>query len=82
MGEQADYLIDQGMDACWGLDEWEDYEDTPAYISVYISVKKCKKPTGPGNCPICKGPTKKKLGKFGEFYGCILFPKCKGSRGI
>ncbi len=41
-----------------------------------------KKPSGPGNCPICSASTILKQGKFGNFYGCAKFPKCKGSRNI
>ena len=37
---------------------------------------------GAGPCPKCKGPTTLKKGKFGEFYGCCAFPKCRGSRAI
>lgn len=39
-----------------------------------------RKPSGPGNCPNCGGPTKLVTGRFGQFYGCCKFPKCKGSR--
>jgi len=29
-------------------------------------------------CPLCKGPTGKRKGKSGEFYGCIRYPACTG----
>jgi len=32
------------------------------------------------DCPICKGPMKKRAGKFGHFFGCVAYPKCKGLR--
>ena len=33
-------------------------------------------------CPLCGGPMHKVKGKFGTFYGCNKFPKCKGSRNF
>lgn len=33
--------------------------------------------TGP-LCPTCDSPTKKRNGKYGEFFGCINFPSCRG----
>jgi len=29
-------------------------------------------------CPICKGGTKLRHGRFGPFLGCVDYPKCKG----
>lgn len=29
-------------------------------------------------CPLCKGPTKKRKGKNGDFWGCIRYPECNG----
>ena len=29
------------------------------------------------NCPNCGGELIKRTGKYGEFYGCRNFPKCK-----
>ena len=40
------------------------------------------KPTGPGGCPVCGAETTLRDGRFGNFYGCPNFPKCKGSRNI
>jgi len=31
-------------------------------------------------CPLCKGPMRLKTGKFGEFWSCMNFPSCKGTR--
>ena len=39
-----------------------------------------EKISGPGKCPKCGADTVLKTGKFGEFYGCVSFPKCHGSR--
>ncbi|MGQ9477220.1 MAG: type I DNA topoisomerase [Candidatus Bipolaricaulia bacterium] len=30
-------------------------------------------------CPICGGPMQLREGKFGRFYGCKDYPKCKGT---
>lgn len=29
-------------------------------------------------CPVCKGPTRKRKGKNGDFWGCIRYPDCNG----
>lgn len=29
-------------------------------------------------CPVCKGPTRKRKGKNGDFWGCIHYPDCNG----
>ncbi|EAP9281561.1 DNA topoisomerase III, partial [Salmonella enterica] len=29
-------------------------------------------------CPVCKGPTRKRKGKNGDFWGCIRYPECSG----
>ncbi|EIX9082289.1 DNA topoisomerase III [Klebsiella aerogenes] len=34
-------------------------------------------PVGPP-CPICKGLTRKRKGRKGDFWGCIKYPDCKG----
>lgn len=33
-------------------------------------------------CPKCGGQMKLREGKFGKFWGCSDFPKCKGSRKV
>lgn len=45
-------------------------------------VRSNKKPSGVGSCPLCGSDTTLKEGKFGAFWGCIKFPKCKGSRNV
>jgi len=32
------------------------------------------------NCPACKGPMVLKKGRYGEFWSCLEYPKCKGTR--
>lgn len=34
------------------------------------------------NCPICKGKIKKVDGKYGKFYGCLNYPKCRYTKSI
>ena len=31
-------------------------------------------------CPVCGSPMRRRSGKFGEFWSCTQFPKCKGTR--
>lgn len=33
-------------------------------------------------CPYCKSDLVKRTGKFGEFYGCKNYPKCKFTQKI
>lgn len=37
-------------------------------------------PSGPGLCPLCGNCTHLTTGKYGAFWGCDAYPKCKGSR--
>jgi hypothetical protein len=34
------------------------------------------------SCPTCGGPMKLRSGKFGEFWSCMKFPACKGTRNV
>lgn len=31
------------------------------------------------DCPKCHGPMVKRSGKYGDFYGCLTYPKCDGT---
>ena len=31
------------------------------------------------SCPICSSPTRLRTGEFGQFYGCVRYPKCPGT---
>lgn len=70
MGEMADYYLDLAFDD----------EDLTCYYAS--RMRSAKRLSGPGKCPICDGETTLKDGKFGKFYGCNNFPKCKGSRNF
>jgi hypothetical protein len=39
-----------------------------------------KSPAIVPNCPKCGDLMKKRTGKFGEFWGCVNYPECKGTR--
>lgn len=32
------------------------------------------------SCPLCGGPMQLRSGKFGEFWGCLNYPDCRGTR--
>jgi len=34
----------------------------------------------PPTCPQCGGPMQLRSGKFGEFWGCLRYPDCRGTR--
>ena len=61
---------------------YDDFESYAMYCNdeAFIHKNKQRKPSGRGNCPVCGAATHKVSGKFGEFYGCDNFPKCKGNR--
>lgn len=87
MGDMADFTNDN---------IWTEVEHAEEFCNEPLSVQyeeglideagapvasfNSKKPGGPGPCPICKGTTSLREGKFGKFYGCNGFPTCKGSR--
>lgn len=33
-------------------------------------------------CPKCRGPMQLKKGKFGDFWSCMNYPDCRGSRNV
>jgi len=35
-----------------------------------------------GKCPVCGNLLVKRNGKYGEFYGCKDFPRCRYARNI
>ncbi|MFA6524934.1 MAG: topoisomerase DNA-binding C4 zinc finger domain-containing protein [Patescibacteria group bacterium] len=34
------------------------------------------------NCPLCGNALVERSGKFGSFYGCSIYPKCKYTKNI
>jgi hypothetical protein len=33
-------------------------------------------------CPTCNGPMRRRNGKFGEFWSCMNYPNCRGTRNV
>jgi hypothetical protein len=33
-------------------------------------------------CPKCRGPMQLKKGRFGDFWSCMNYPDCRGSRNV
>jgi DNA topoisomerase-1 len=57
-----------------------------AYADQKLLVKEAPPSEGPAEvaepglrCPVCGGPMVLRQGKFGRFYGCKDYPKCKGT---
>jgi hypothetical protein len=44
-----------------------------------VEVTTAGRPGSP-NCPRCGGPMRMRTGKFGDFWSCIEFPECRGTR--
>jgi ssDNA-binding Zn-finger/Zn-ribbon topoisomerase 1 len=80
MGDMADFSLDNLYDFDEVYCNGEIDEETNEVIKSPFMYE--QKVHGPGNCPICKGLTHLINGKYGLFYGCNNFPKCKGRRGI
>jgi hypothetical protein len=36
----------------------------------------------PPKCPTCHGEMSRRTGRYGDFYGCKSYPKCKGTINI
>ena len=68
MGDMADYYMDNWLD-----EEEEGGEEGGSFYPIKLQ-------RGPGTCPKCGAETEMKSGKYGAFFGCSRFPKCKGSR--
>jgi len=94
MGDMADFAL-EGIEAEYEHYEKYKYADIGTQYdeglideqgalignpSSYPARSSPKKPCGPGECPICASSTVLRDGKFGSFWGCTDFPKCKGSR--
>lgn len=38
--------------------------------------------TGTPTCPRCSSPMRRRSGRYGQFWGCSRYPRCKGTRNI
>lgn len=85
MGDMADYALDQMMDLdevyCQSLEYGIDTdEEGDPILSPFHHEPGSRKQFGLGPCPNCGGKTIIREGPYGFFYGCIKFPKCRGTR--
>ena len=60
-----------------GLDTAKDWEGTATRPAV--AVEDPPPSTGP-TCPKCRGHMVLREGRYGSFYGCADYPKCRGTR--
>lgn len=42
--------------------------------------ERAKGPVPGLKCPLCGGPMVARSGRYGDFYGCASYPRCKGTR--
>ena len=95
MGEMADLAIQYGMDDEEHYEAFKDADVATQYEEGLIDERGVRignpnftpyergpqGPHGSGDCPKCHGPTTKREGRYGTFYGCVNYPQCNGSRG-
>lgn len=97
-GEFADYALDEMMDVVDEQQRWAGVDplEMPEHVreSLYNYDGSMipfvfshqphfrSKPSGPGACPKCGGPTTIKTNRQLNipFYGCCDWPNCNGSR--
>jgi hypothetical protein len=60
--------------------EWCKYRERTRLIGVSDGSPGME-PSTP-ECPQCGGPMQLKRGRFGEFWSCLKFPDCKGTRNV
>ena len=54
---------------------WAERETHKQEVTEYRhTLEECSKQK---LCPYCKAPLVLRKGKYGEFYGCINYPKCR-----
>ncbi len=61
---------------------YEDFEKTLKQKEKEIPHKKLTYEKTRQKCPQCKSPIVIKLGRYGKFYACSNFPKCKYTKTI
>lgn len=97
MGDMADFALEAACDEDEHFMKYQDAPMETQYeeglIDEYgalignpyntpVRVTQFTKASGPGECPRCGSDTIHKHGRFGSFYGCTEFPKCRGSRKV
>jgi len=97
MGDMADMALDNAFNDMENFDRYsesslqEQYENGlideygatigKPYSTPSTFTPAPKGPHGEGYCHECGSSTVERHGRYGKFYGCSTFPKCKGSRG-
>jgi len=61
---------------------YEPFEENLKKKEKEISKKDIAEEKTDKVCPLCGAPVIKKLGKFGRFYACSNFPKCKYTESL
>ena len=56
---------------------YEPFEENLKKKEEELSKKEIAEEKTDKTCPLCEAPVIIKLGKFGRFYACSNFPKCK-----
>ena len=80
MGEMADYVIGCGFEDLDG-GYWDNEEfDDPLMYSSKEPFYPIRLDRGPGICPKCGAQLIEKNGRYGLFWGCPQFPRCKYAR--
>lgn len=75
-GEFTTHTANTGVcKECYDKDDYTPVESTREKPTL-------AKPYNPTICPECGGKLKTKSGKYGMFYGCSNYPKCKYTRRI
>jgi hypothetical protein len=64
--------------------DWCRYLETTHQISAGAgeSEDTAEAITPPPSCPQCGGPMRMRTGRYGNFWSCIKYPECKGTRNI
>lgn len=78
MGYWEDRYIDYlgEKDGQFGGDGWAEDFNPRVELEKHMSGFKYEEVL----CPDCNGPMISRTGKFGVFWGCKMFPQCKGTR--
>jgi hypothetical protein len=88
MGEMADYFLstedywgswDKAEAAACGNDPRRSFPFLDDENPVPLNHDKWVNKTYEQKCPKCGAKLVLKTGKYGKFFGCSKFPKCKGS---
>ncbi len=76
-GKFGFFLACSGYPKCKNTLDVEMVDDKPV-----VKASKTGDPVDGVSCPNCKSPMVKRDGKFGPFYSCVEYPRCKGTRKV